>query len=143
VPAQGRQFAEKLSERLSDLDVETVEWSQCRDALKETAVEVLGYEQAVCNESFDEECRDAVRAVIEARADGRNTRAKNVKIRALQRVKKKLLTGMENVTEWPMSPVTFLKRYLREKLLCLSSAYDKIRYRLEHNILKFPSPYPC
>jgi hypothetical protein len=57
-----------------------VVWAQYHEA----AVNVLGYEQRIHNEWFDDEYREAVQAVIDARADERNTRGKNEKVRALQ-----------------------------------------------------------
>jgi hypothetical protein len=89
-PGITKRFRKELDKRLSDLDLEEVEWSRCCDLMTKTAEEVLGYQQAVRNEWFDDECLQTCQAVIEARK-GRPTRRKTEIVRELQRKKKQLL----------------------------------------------------
>lgn len=85
-----KRFSEKLNEKLNALVPEAVQWSHFRDAMTETAEEVLGYKQPIRNEWFDDECKRAVEAVIKARTEsGRMTRVKTERARALQKAKKK------------------------------------------------------
>jgi hypothetical protein len=86
-----KEFREKLDEKLRNQSEEAASWTQVRDAMNQVAEEVLGFQQPTRNEWFDDECRAAVQAVIEARADGRDTRSKLERVRILQREKKKLL----------------------------------------------------
>lgn len=91
-PGIRRRFREYLDLRLDELNQQPAEWTHCRDAMKETAETVLGF-QPPCKEHqwFDDECKQVVQAVIEARTRGRMTREREENIRRLQREKKKLL----------------------------------------------------
>jgi Reverse transcriptase (RNA-dependent DNA polymerase) len=91
VPGKRKEFREKLDQKLSDQGEEATAWTEVRNAMNQVAEEVLGFQTPVRNEWFDDECRSAVQAVIEARAEGRDTRSKMDKVRALQKEKKKLL----------------------------------------------------
>jgi hypothetical protein len=90
-PAVREEFSKKLNEKLSSLTQGDTAWPVIRDAMNEVAEDVLGMQKRVRNEWFDEDCRKAVQAVIEARSTGRWTRTKEEKIKTLQRSKKKLL----------------------------------------------------
>jgi hypothetical protein len=50
-----------------------------------------GLHQPTQNDLFDDDCRAAVQAVIEARAKEKDSRSKMDKVRALQKEKKKVL----------------------------------------------------
>ncbi len=92
VPGMRRKFRLKLEERLDGMNDESVSWDRCRDAMTETAEETLGYQTpGKKNSWYDDECKQAVQAVIEARAKGRMTRERESNIRKLQREKKKVL----------------------------------------------------
>jgi hypothetical protein len=59
--------------------------------MNKVAEEVLGFQKPLRNEWFDDECQNAVKAVIEARKVGRESRGKTQHIRYLQKEKKKVL----------------------------------------------------
>ena len=86
-----KEFEEKLSEKLEGSYGGQNEWSRLRDTMKKVAEDVLGYQQPIKNEWFDDDCREAVQAVIDARKRGRESRAKSSNLRRLQREKKKVL----------------------------------------------------
>jgi hypothetical protein len=90
-PHTRKEFGEKLDEELRRCCEENESWPQMRDAMKRVAEEVLGFQRPLRNEWFDDECRNAVQAVIEARKRGRESRAKTLYIRSLQKEKRKLL----------------------------------------------------
>jgi hypothetical protein len=76
---QERDFREKLDSKLSGQSEDTTAWAQVCDAMNEVAEEVLGLDEPVRNEWFDDNCRAVVQAVIKARAEGRETRSKDEK----------------------------------------------------------------
>jgi endonuclease/exonuclease/phosphatase family metal-dependent hydrolase len=85
-----KEFSEKLNQRLNEMNLEDVAWKEVRDAMIEVSEDVLEAQVPVKNEWFDDECREAVQAVIDARSSGRSTRSQEERIRVLQRSKKKL-----------------------------------------------------
>lgn len=84
-----QRFNEQLDHKLESLGEES-SWPQYQEVIHRTAEEILGYQQKVKNEWFDEECQLAVQKVIDARK-GRITRQKREEIRVMQREKKKVL----------------------------------------------------
>jgi exonuclease III len=85
-----KRFSEKLNERLSDLNSDPTEWTAVCEILQETAENVLGFHETIRNEWFDDECRQACQAVIEARKK-RQSGARRERVRELQREKRKLI----------------------------------------------------
>jgi hypothetical protein len=85
-----KEFGEKLDEQLTNLE-EPISWRKVRDSMSNVAREVLGYKTAMRKEWFDDECRNVVQRVIEARRTGRESRTKTQQMRNLQREKKKVL----------------------------------------------------
>jgi hypothetical protein len=90
-PGKRKEFGEKLDEELRRSCEEDESWPRMRDAMNKVAEEVLGFQSRLRNEWFDDECQDAVSAVIEARRVGRESRAKTRNIQRLQKEKRKLL----------------------------------------------------
>jgi hypothetical protein len=88
-PGKRRMFSEKLDQKSGDLSEEATSWKHVCDTMNQVAEEVLGLPTR--NDWFDDDCRAAVQAVIEARAKGRDSRSKMDKVRTLQREKKKVL----------------------------------------------------
>jgi hypothetical protein len=89
-PGKRRMFSEKLDQKSGDLSEEATSWKHVCDTMNQVAEEVLGLQQPTRNDWFDDDCRTAVQAVIEARAKGRDSRSMD-EVRTLQREKKKVL----------------------------------------------------
>jgi hypothetical protein len=85
-----KEFNKKLTQKLSETKRDEVAWKGVRDAMTKVSEEVLGFSKPVRNEWFDEECHNAVQAVIEERGSGRLTRRQEARVRALQKSNKKL-----------------------------------------------------
>jgi hypothetical protein len=91
VSQKRKEFAEKLDEELSRGCGGNENWPQMCGAMNKVAEEVLGFQRPLRNEWFDDECQNAVKAVIEARKRGRESRTKALFIRSLQKEKRKVL----------------------------------------------------
>jgi hypothetical protein len=98
-PVKRREFSEKLNERLGVRNLEEISWKEVCEIMNEVSAEVLGLHEPKKNEWFDDECRAAVQTVIDARGTGRWTRAKEERVRALQKEKKKLLRAKKRKFE--------------------------------------------
>ena len=85
-----KAFNKEVKERLDMHNHEEISWQQCCEAMQTSAEKWLGIQQHKRNIWFDDECKQAVQRVIDARK-GRVTRTKTEEIRKLQKEKKKLL----------------------------------------------------
>lgn len=84
------EFNATTEAKLASLDRENITWQNCHDAMKDAAVKCIGYSQPGKKEWFDEECKNVVQNIIDARKK-RSTRAREEEIRKLQKDKKMLL----------------------------------------------------
>ncbi|XP_070491040.1 uncharacterized protein [Chironomus tepperi] len=82
-------FNARVEQQLKERNGELTIWQDCHIAMKQAAEECLGYHQPEKKEWFDDECKQAVQRLIEAK-NMRTTRARTEEIKQLQRNKKEL-----------------------------------------------------